>query len=219
MARFQEKTVFQSARCFIPQLFSSKGTPVRTYFPVCSVPLGKTVTCLFALFLLLAQTRLVRAQSFQVGVAFTPDTMFAMPGDTVNYTAVFTNTTGTDLLITRTGFNSTDGDFFTTDNNFGFFNGNGMGDGSFELMPNQMLTVPDVVSLFLDPGTPVGIFPIDATFLGRDFTDAGNPLVTDQDLGTGTLTVNITPEPGFVTLFAGLGVAGAGFVRKRSRRA
>ena len=171
------------------------------------------IICLFALFLLLPPACIVRAQSFQVDVAFTPDMMTAMPGDAVNYTAVFTNNTNTDLFIADAGLNSTDANFFTTDNNFGFFNG--MGGSGFELMAMQTLTVNDVITLFLDPNTPAGSFPIDATFSGRNFSDVGNSSVRNADVGTGTLNITITPEPGSIALVASLVVAGAVFVRKR----
>ena len=205
-------------------VLGKKGTPVRTRFAMCRFALRQSLACLIVLGLLLMQGGQALAQGFDVSVLFTPDTMTAMQGDTVNYTALFTNNTpNTDLFISNATFNSTDPNFFTTYGNFGFFNGNGMGGGGFELLANQSLTVNNVVSLLLSPTVPVGSYVIDSTFTGRNFADVGDPNVLDRDLGTGTLNLNVTagaPTPEFGSLWSlgGLLLAGgAGWWRQQRR--
>ncbi len=182
---------------------------MRTQFSVCRFSLPRCIAFLFVLCLLSAQDRPARAQAVDISVMFTPNTMMAMQGDTVNYTAMLTNRTAMDLLINGATFNSTDSNFFTTYGNFGFFNGTGMGDGSFTLAAMSSMTYTDVVSLALSPTVPAGGYDIDATFSGHNVGGSG-----DRDLGTGTLHVDVaaagspTPEFGSVWSLGGLLLAG-----------
>ncbi len=190
---------------------------MRTQFRVSRLLLSRSFLCLFVCCLLL-RGGTERAQASDIRIVFMPDTNTVMQGDTnpINYTALFSNNTATDLLITDVSANSMDPNVGFS---YGFFNG--INGNPFELTAGQQnLLVPNVISLNLDSTVPVGTYTFDATFTGRNFSGG-----SERDLGTGTLHVNVqaagspTPEFGSVWTLGGLLLAGGiGAWRQHRRR-
>ena len=201
---------------------------MRTEFRVFRLLLSRSFLCLFIFCLLLLQGVTARAQGFDISIMFTPDTKTIMQGDTnpVDYTALFSNNTTKNLLINLATFSSADPVF----NSVVVFNGDGnpMTGGAFELAAGQQnFTVPNVVSLLVDPTVPTGNYTFNGSFTGRDYSDANDPAVSDRELGLATLHVQVepagagspTPEFGTVWTLGGLLLAGGiGAWRQHRRR-
>ena len=177
---------------------------------------------LLAITLLLVLFTRTPASATDVSVLFTPISQTAAPGDTVNFSAIFTNNTATDLWISNGTITSSDVDFISS-NSFPLFNGDGNlpNNGAFKLAGNQTLTVNDVLTLFLDPNLPEKTYALEGSFTGRDFADVGNDAVQDRELGSGALGLVVTsapiPEPAFYQMSLLLVLGGMGWRRMRKR--
>jgi hypothetical protein len=132
----------------------------------------------------------------QVNVVFTPNTETGAPGDTLNYSATFTDTDTVDYYIDGVGFTSLNADpnLITP-----IFNGAPapLGDalGNFEVTPNESVTVDDVFSLALDPTTPDATYTGTVSFTGQDATDFVNGTGTDAALGSADIAAQVvTPS-------------------------
>jgi hypothetical protein len=143
----------------------------------------------------------------QVTVLFTPNIETGMPGDTLNYTATFTDTDMVPYYIDGAGFTSLDPNASLL---YPLFNGDPVnGDritGNFEIKPNVPDTVSDVFWLSLDPTIPNGTYLGTVSFTGQTEADYTAGTGTDTVLGSQDITaqvnsVSAVPEPSSLALF------------------
>ena len=153
-----------------------------------------------------------------LNVTFTVFNQSGNPGQTLNYSAAFENTTADTLTVSSATFTFTD-PAFEASGSYGFFNGNGVGTGAFIVAAHSTLSVADVVSLVLDGSLPPNTYTSTVSFNYRAPGDT-----TDSTTGDSTITANVSPatavpEPAFCQMAALLALGGLGWRRMHKREA